>query len=307
MIEKFWETIGENITGDLRLRHLGTILVFWGGGLLIWFIKDGFSPFFRLSQITALQAGLIFILIFSVMILSNSIITSLTLPLLYLFEGYWTLWPFNHLRLWLTSLLRKRWQNLSEGEYQKLTKATTHLDQIQTQRLAHLDTELITAFPKQYNLFLPTMTGNLLRSAEEYPQYWYGLQVEITWPRLWLLLPEEVQKEITTAHQEFESNISRIGWSILFSIWVGISWWAVVISVLSAIIFCRRMYATGRVYGQLICSAYDLYRFVLYSNLGWPLPINPNNEREKGEQVNQFLRRRITPIKLKYSHNKMKK
>jgi hypothetical protein len=298
MIEKFWEKIGESLASEWDLHRLAPALAFWGGGLLIWVLKGNWGPFSRLFQLTAIQAGFLIVLLLVLVILSNILVGSLGLPLLRLFEGYWTLFPFNHLRLAITRQVASNWNRKFEGEYQDLATRFDQLNPVELQRYEHLEADLITGYPKRQNLFLPTRTGNLLRAAEEYPQHWYGLQAYLTWPRLWMLLPESTQKEISAARDNLDTSVLWLAWGILFSAWCGLTGWAVAISVLAAVLFARRMYTSAGVYGDLICAAYDLHRLDLYQSLGWPAPKTPEEEREQGEALTQFLRRRQTPAAL---------
>jgi len=166
---------------------------------------------------------------------------------------------------------------------------------LQAQRYAHLETELLTAFPKQRSLFLPTRIGNLLRAAEEYPQYWYGLEIVVTWPRLWLLLPDATQQEIAAARQSMDNATVWLIWAILFSAWWPLNWLAIGVSLLAAFIFLRRLYAVARVYSDQLSASYDLNRLALYRSIGWQLPKDPCDERALGEQITQFFRRRQSP------------
>jgi hypothetical protein len=319
MIEKFWEKIGENIAGEWDLRKLGPALAFWGGGLLLWVIQGNLSIIYAFFQLSLAQAGITIILVFLLIFLSNLAISSLTLSTLRLFEGYWTpdlinqnswlrlIWPFRYLQSGLAQWMYKKWEKSFEGEYQRLAGRFSSLNDLEAQRYAHLDAELLTDFPKNKQLFLPTRLGNLIRASEEYPQYWYGLQAGITWPRLWLVLPESVQKEISEARKSLDSAITWMVWAILFSAWVGNTGFAVVISLLTAFIAFHKVYASAMVYGEMIRSAYDLYRFSLYKCLGWPLPETPEDEREQGESLTLFLRRRISSENFSYETQDEKK
>lgn len=312
MIEKFWEKIGENLAGEWDLRKLGPALAFWGGGFLLWIVKG--KAFFNVPglQMTLFQAGVVIVLVFLLVYLSNLAVSSVTMPMLRLFEGYWTpdlinrygwlraIWPFRYIQSGLAKWKQKKWEARFRGEYQDLAGRLSSLSDLDLQRYSHLDAELLVAFPKNKQLFLPTRIGNLLRAAEEYPQYWYGLQAGVTWPRLWLILPEFVQKEIGEARRSLDSAVTWMTWAILFSAWVGITRWAVVISLLAAFVILRKVYGAAMIYGELIRSCYDLHRFSLYKSLCWPLPKTPKDEREQGEQITLFLRRRSAAEKFKY-------
>ncbi len=47
--------------------------------------------------------------------------------------------------------------------------------------------------------------------------------------------------------------------------------------------------ARAQVFGDLIEAAYDQHRTVLYTQLRWPLPANPQQEREHGQRLTAYL------------------
>jgi hypothetical protein len=48
------------------------------------------------------------------------------------------------------------------------------------------------------------------------------------------------------------------------------------------------------IYGDLLESAFDLYRTLLYKSLRWKLPRNPTEERELGKGLTDYLWRGFT-------------
>ena len=57
----------------------------------------------------------------------------------------------------------------------------------------------------------------------------------------------------------------------------------------------RLLINAAEVYGQLVEASFDLYRFSLYEALHWPLPSSPDEEREKGYQLSDYLYKGIYP------------
>ena len=167
MIEKFWEKIGENLVGEWDLRKLGPALAFWGGGLLLWAIQGNIPTITSFFQLTLVQAGIMIILVFLLVYLSNLAVSSAILPILRLFEGYWTpelinrytwlriIWPFRYVQSGLAKVKHKKWEKRFQGEYQKLAGRLSSLSDLDAQRYAHLDADLLTAYPKNKQLFLP--------------------------------------------------------------------------------------------------------------------------------------------------------
>ncbi len=142
---------------------------------------------------------------------------------------------------------------------------------------------------------MPTQLGNILRSAEERPQVYYGLDAFVCFPRLWLLLPDNVKNELTEARNTLNNGASLWLWSVLFILWGLIAWWAILIGVISAYLSYQWMLNYAIIYGELLESAFDLYRFELYKALRFPLPTSPQYEKEKGTQLTNYLWKRPFP------------
>lgn len=51
----------------------------------------------------------------------------------------------------------------------------------------------------------------------------------------------------------------------------------------------RWMIQAAQVYGVLLESAFDLYRFQLYKALHWPLPKTPAEEKGLGQKLTDYL------------------
>jgi hypothetical protein len=46
------------------------------------------------------------------------------------------------------------------------------------------------------------------------------------------------------------------------------------------------------IYGDLLESAFDLYRIELYKAMRWPLPRSPEEKRQLGTKLSNYLRKR---------------
>ncbi|MDJ0592707.1 MAG: hypothetical protein QNJ72_22415 [Pleurocapsa sp. MO_226.B13] len=246
-------------------------------------------------------------------------------------SSYWPQWlrPF---RAWLRPL-RDRWITRKKSKLRKLVKCYQFLVQKQVggvtaltaeefdkyesldvwrqaakhkrrgltlkeeEEYARLDWRLRQA-PADYNRFLmPTRLGNLLRAAETRPYDKYRLDAVTCWSRLWLVLPESAQKELTEARAELNLGARFWLWSLLFLIWSIWTWWAIPIGLLSALLVYRWMLSAATNYGELIEAAFDIYRFELYKSLHWPLPTDSDNERQKGLEITQYLLGNLRRIK----------
>jgi hypothetical protein len=292
---KFWEQIASGVAQKWTERLFSPALLFWAGGLLAYVVARGWSLVTAegWTQIVALVQGLetplqIGFAAGGLVVVAGSaaVVESIQQSALRFLEGYWPclLGPIGRYRVKRISKrlarLRTAWDALA-ARYGDLTpeeKAT----------YASLDAKLAT-YPSQERL-LPTQLGNRLRAAEDYPWRHYGLATGVLWPRLWGVMPENAQKEIVNARERLDAAVRLILWSLLFLLWSFWAWyWVIPLAVLGmAWGYWQALNAAG-LYGELLRSAFDLYRFVLYEALRWPLPSNPASEHQIGRQLTDYL------------------
>ena len=167
-----------------------------------------------------------------------------------------------------------------------------------------LDRELMYHYPTNTKEVLPTALGNRLRAAEQYPHTHYGLDALIVWPRLWHLLPVPVQESIASSRQALDEAVRLFGWGLLTALWGIWAWWAVPLGLGLAVAAWFRALHTAEVYGELIRTAFDLYRFALYEALRWPPPSDSDAEYEYGKQLTAYLFRGLLSEPVKFVHPK---
>jgi len=138
---------------------------------------------------------------------------------------------------------------------------------------------------------MPTRLGNVLRTAETRPRIKHGLDSVLCWPRLWLVLPDQARADVDSARSSLDGGAALFLWGLLFCVWGAFNLLAVVAGLATALYSYRSMLGAAKVYGELLDSAYDLYRVKLYIALGWPLPKNPHDDREQGKRLSQYLLR----------------
>lgn len=148
--------------------------------------------------------------------------------------------------------------------------------------------------------FAPTRLGNVLRSAETYPEARYGVQATRTWPRLYLLLPEEVRTALaeTRASMEFMLVIA------FYSTWLApasaiylmvvqadVGWTLAALLGGAALAFAAYFGALtpAAVYGNQVRAAYDNHRFKLLEAIHAPLPASVEEERLVWAHVTRYL------------------
>lgn len=302
MPTKFLESLG----GKLAERWIATLLtpafVFWLGGLAAWVWRFGWSTLETgfAQQTEPMQIALIIVSLL-VVVTSAFIVQQFERPVIKFIEGYWPSW-MGFLRRRLIRRQRhgfmqkeQRWQNLAiKQDKQGLTPE--EMDEFVT-----LDWQL-RQFPTRPERLMPTKLGNLLRAAEEQPLNKYGLDAVICWPRLWLVLPDDVRKELQESRSELNTTARIWLWSLLFLIWAIWTWWVIPAALLSALFAYRWMLSATETYADLLESAFDLHRLALYQSLRWPLPAHPAEELQMGQQLTEYLWRGSHQTKPEFRH-----
>jgi len=204
MQTKFAESLGGKLAENWTANILTPAFVFWIGGLLAWVWRFGRKPLeYWLKQqpesllIAVMVSGLLIIAV------SAFVVQKLDLSILRFLEGYWSPCLFS-LRRWMIRQKEyefkqkdKRWQTLADRRDQQI------LTNEELEEYVTLDGQLMQ-FPSKPERLMPTKLGNIIRATESRPYDKYGLDAVICWPRLWLVLPNEVKKEL----QEARSNLN---------------------------------------------------------------------------------------------------
>ncbi len=290
MPTKFLESLGGKLAEQWAASLLTPAFVFWLGGLAAWIQKfgwDGLQQWFT-KLVEPLQIA---ILIGSLLLVAASAfaIQRFDLAVLRFFEGYWPAW-MAPLRRWLIKRQRaffnrldQKWQDLAAKRDQKGQLTAEELDEF-----VAIDWQL-RLMPSQPERLMPTKLGNLLRAAESHPTDKYGLDAIICWSRLWLVLPEATRKELQEARSDLNTAARVWLWGVLFLVWTVWAWWAIPVTVFVSLFAHQWMLDAAATYGDLLESTFDLYRINLYKSLHFPLPVNPAEERELGQQVTEYL------------------
>ena len=183
----------------------------------------------------------------------------------------------------------------------------------------HLQDRLYYEYPDGAAWLLPTRLGNVLRSAERFSSWAYGMDAPFWWPRLWPLLPEKMQETINDA---LASMLALLNFATLIvcvaidgTIYLAACWapnnglWAVAalaVGLLIAAVSYQGAVAQARSYGQQIRAAVDLHRFDVLKTMHHPLPKTPQEERALWAQLSQWLynQDRGAAQALVYAHGK---
>lgn len=293
MIEKFWDKFGENIANEWSLRMFSMAFVFCGIGIMTYGMKNGWDKLsiaFNDLGANPVLGGTIIVLLLMAIVVANTIVSWTTTKTLKLIEGYW----IESIR----DLVAKKEINRRRQLKDKLNqlfrkKEQQQLDVTDERKFASLEYTLQYFFPVDEALILPTSIGNILRSAEEYPLRVYGLEVNITFPHLWLVIPDHSRSQLTNARQNLDASVQMFLWCLLLFVWVYLQWWIALVALLCTLIVWSRIKETAFTYAQLFRAMYDLYRFDLYRSLHWKLPKKSDvkDEVEHGELLTKFIYR----------------
>jgi hypothetical protein len=246
----------------------------------------------------------------------------LTVPLLQFLEGYWPRPTMMRNALIAHRRARQhRWaKRVNELATRQLTGAlsvaqfvelrrleaspppdTTRLRELRQLRTSGLDAQLTAELgrgrmflhqtPRSDDLGMPTRLGDLLRAAERRPYEKYGLDAVVCWYALWLVLPVDVRTELVRTRTTLDNAARGWLWGALFVVWTPWSWWALAVAaVVPLLTYYGGILPAAGQFGELMVTAFDLYRFKLYDSLHLPRPASPVLERQlDGPRVNKLL------------------
>jgi hypothetical protein len=295
MLDKFWDAAGEKLAD----RWAGTsvpAVIFWLGGLLCWISgHGGTSDLRQVADWAGRQSAPVQLVVLLTALLgvaaSGVIVQRLATVGLRLIEGYWPSFA-DRLFRWRTKTIAAKAKNL-EDRYQELAGPVLE-DKSATaaQRAEFTDIDQrLRRLPADGD-YLPTKTGNIMRAGERRPAEKYGLDANVAWPRLWLLLPDGTRGELSQARSALDSAVAALIWGVLFLGFTALTPWA----ALAAIVVVLAMYLywipdRAAVFADLLESAFDIHRGLLYRSLRWPLPENPRDEHASGIRITSYLMR----------------
>ena len=154
----------------------------------------------------------------------------------------------------------------------------------------------LRAYPPE-SAILPTMLGNVLRSAEGRAGSRYGLDAIVAWPRLYPLLSDKVTAVLNDLRDQLDLAAR---FCVAFGIATEISdiflaahgWWltAAAVTLAGALLSYRAALAAAAAYGQALEAAFDLHRFDLLAALHLPFPADLIGEVTANQELSRFLR-----------------
>lgn len=300
MLTKFWESIGSNLAERWLEYIFGPAFLFWAGGLGLYIWQAGWQTVLDpVEALTPFQQGSLLLLALLVLGLSSVFMQAMRFPVLRVLEGYWP-GPFRWLSTKIAAWRRPRYEKQYEELRSLASEDPDNLDPGQRDKLTWLDMWAHWQ-PVRTDDLLPTALGNILRARERSPGRKYGLDAIVCWPRLWALLPEHARTDLSNARASLDRLVELWFWGLLFALWTFWSTpWALAISLVWMAVSYWLALQAAMTYGDLLETAFDLYRFSLYEALGWACPKSSQEERTLGRQLTEYLWRGTLPEHVTY-------
>jgi hypothetical protein len=150
-------------------------------------------------------------------------------------------------------------------------------------------------YPTRRESVMPTRLGNVLRAAEDYPLIRYNIDAVVVWPRLYLVLPDQVTTAIAAAKTPLDlmavigavASAFAVSGTVISA--VLLPWYAPFACLAGGLAVTWFAYAgavqAARPYAQLIRAAFDVHRGLLLDAVGLSRPQSLLGEREQWEQI----------------------
>lgn len=267
------------VTNRLDSRFILTLffpsLLFWGSLAIIFANEQGLTS--MLTQYRAQDSGVQLMqiiialswVIFFAYLLSNQLVW-----ITKQFEGYWQWIP----------LIGKPLRAIRINHYQNVLAGIDPL----------VDFESIYyrfPFPDEPEEVMPTRLGNIMKNSERYSYQRYDVDSVLVWPRLYAVLPESFVKTLEGAKTSLDFMLVFSTLSILFGFAAGLfvlisqgDWWLFLLCFVGGFVVAWLAYRSALeaaiTYGQLIKSAFDLYRGALIKQMGFKQPKSLEKERD---------------------------
>jgi len=184
----------------------------------------------------------------------------------------------------------RRWQD-ADRRYRDARRA--HEDDRFVAELAASRNGIALAKPTH-----PTWMGDRLAAAGARVYHQYGLDLQFSWPRLWLVLPELARTEVRDARDSFAAAATLQAWGV-FYLALGVIWWpSAVCGAFAAVLGWRRGRAAAAALADLVESSYDLHWRDLAVALGFGpagqgqvTPVGGAAAIVSGGEINELIRK----------------
>jgi hypothetical protein len=292
VLSAFWESFGSTLGERSAASLLTPAVAFWTIGLLA--SETGGGPaagwIDKLGGLGSTEQVIVSVALLIALGASAAAIRTFVEPTISLLEGYWP------------SPLRRLERRRRKRVCKQLAAAATEINNLsraaesrawtteENRRVAAL-TRWRRGFPARADDAMPTRLGNVLRAAEDRPFDRYGLDAVVCWPRLWLVLPQDVRDEVAGARRALDTAVELLIWSCLTVVWVALAWWPPLVAVAGAAFSYRLAVRAAATYGDLLEATFDLHRSTLFEALDRPLAGSPSAQLEAGLELSEYLLR----------------
>ncbi|MDT0393142.1 MULTISPECIES: hypothetical protein [Streptomyces] len=117
----------------------------------------------------------------------------------------------------------------------------------------------------------------------------YRLDITSAWPRIWLIMAEDVRAEIVTSRTRLAAAARLMAWAVGY-VAVGAVWWpSAVVGGVTAVTAWRRARIAGVAFAELAESAVDLHGRQLAESLG--IPCEGALTEDVGAEITTVLRK----------------
>jgi hypothetical protein len=114
----------------------------------------------------------------------------------------------------------------------------------------------------------PTWTADRMRTMELRVRAAYGLEMPITWPRLWPVVSEPLRADLNAAQDSYSAAARLAGWAVLYAVLAGWWWPAAIVAVVAACLAWVRARIAISNLADLLEAAVDLHGRKLAAQLG---------------------------------------
>jgi hypothetical protein len=158
-------------------------------------------------------------------------------------------------------------------------------------------------YPLDENNVMPTRLGNILRAAEDHAFHRYRINAVIVWPRLYVVLPDQVTAAIAVAKTPLDfmavigamASVFAVCGTVIAAILLP---WYTALACFGgglAVFWLAYMGAVqaARPYAQLIRAAFDVHRGLLLDAAGLSRPQTLAAERSQWERISDLWYRGV--------------
>ena len=161
-------------------------------------------------------------------------------------------------------------------------------------------------FPTSERWLMPTRFGNVIRSFETYSGQMYGLEAIQGWNKLVGVIPAEFMSQINSAKAsvDFWVNLGVLGFLFYVesaTLIVALhspksTYFFPIIGLIIAWIAAYRATSVAIGWGELVKSAFDLYRIDLANKLGFIIPTDKDEARAAWNHYSQAIVYRLPEV-----------